>query len=275
MANHGRSSFFVSGLLFLALAVGAGAPAFAEEEETKETCLAPLKMDDASVAEREADVPSSYKYKIEAGVGGFFAGGFDGSYGYEAGLPDEDPSTLGTGWSLRARGDVDLLHPIHLGAQFSLLNGGNRTAAQVDLIGGFSFRDYGNRWVDAGHEVVGGQVIQWDGHCQLRREDRILFGGIKTQFAFGAEKGEDDPTNWVALQGGYMNQFRTYRGTQTMWSVAALADPFNSAVGGTVHFSTGWPGLPKWFLLGVDTGLLVGDTSGGWFLFDLGMKYED
>lgn len=268
---------WLSTLLLCCLASSAlvASNAAAEEPETEEKCLAPLNMDAAAVAEREADVPSSYKYKLEAGVGGFFAGGFDGSYGYEAGYADEEPSTLGTGWSLRARGDVDMLHPIHLGAQFSLLNGGNRTAAQLDLIGGYSFRNYGNRWVKAGHEVVAGQVIQWDGHCQLQRNDHVLFGGIKTQFAFGATKEEGDPSDWVALQGGYMNQFRTYHGTQTMWSIAALADPLDNAYGGTLHFSTGYPGLPKWLLLGVDTGLLVGDVSGGWFLFDLGMKYED
>lgn len=256
--------------------VGAGA-ALAQEMGEKEKCLASLAdQSTETVAQREASVPSKFLAQIQATGGGYMGGGFGGSYHYDG--PAKDPATFGARWNAAVRGDVDLLHPLWLGGTLAYFAGDNRSALQLDAIAGLSWRTYGPRWVQGGTQVTtlsgGGAIVHaWDSHCQLRRAESTLFGGIKTQIAGGAVKGEPDPHNWMALQVGYLSTFKV---TNVIgWSIAGLWDPYHGAYGGQFHMGgTGLYSTPSWLYMGTQGGVLLGGIKGGWFTFDLGVKLE-
>lgn len=263
--------FCLSMVLFLVTGLGASA-ASGQEMGPKERCTASMADESTeTMAKREALVPSKFLAQIQATAGGLVGAGFGGSYGYAG--PAKDPSTMGAGWNASVRGDVDLLHPLWLGGTLTYISGSARSAVQFDALAGLSFRSYGPRWVPAGVVANEYMVAKWDGHCQLRREESTLFGGIKTQLGFGAAAGEPDPKNWVALQFGYLSTFLVRN--PLSWSIAGLWDPYHAAYGGQFHMGgTGLYSLPSWLYMGMQGGALVGGVTGVWATFDLGVKLE-
>lgn len=269
--SHGSMIGAVLVLAAAAVVINA-TPAAAQVVGPKERCAAAIADEStATMAQREAQVPSRFLAQIQATGGGVVGGGFGGSYGYDG--PASDPSTMGAGWNAAVRGDVDLLHPLWLGGTLTYISGMGRAALQLDALAGLSFRRYGPRWVPAGVVANEYMVAKWDGHCQLRREESTLFGGFKTQLAFGAGPGQPDPRNWFALQVGYLSTFKV--NNLLGWSVAGLWDPYHGAYGGQFHMGgTGLYSLPRWLYMGMQGGALVGGVSGVWATLDLGVKLE-
>lgn len=263
-----RSSLFLA-----AFAALVTVPAVARGQTDAERCLAENKDPSPEIAaQREALVPSGFNV-FAVGTAGFHMGaGLDGAFG-----DAELDTSFGYGYTLGARADVSLLDPLWLAGRVRMSSAPGKSVVMVDALGGLNFRTYGNRWVKAGSSTVttGNTAItsRWSSHCQLRRSDFQLLGGVKLIATTGAGELED-PNDVTAFQVGIQKMFKVRNASQ--WSLAVLYDPFDTSYGAQFAMGlTGLYGLPSWLWVENSAGFLYGENQKAfWYALDLGVAYE-
>lgn len=261
--------------LVIACTVGATAPAVGaqtfEDFGAQQRCLAENEGPTEDVRrQRDARVRERPTLAITGLAGGYLGVDFNAGLGGEASLSGTGANrslstALGGHYTLLARADVMVLHPLWITGQVRWFGAG---ALMFDATAGLNFRSYGNRWVGAGATAVGRSVVAWNAHCQLRRNDVHIVGGVKGIVFTGTANSPLQPEHTFALQLGVEGRFER-PGGGIGWGVQALFDPGHMDFGGQFNMSTrGLFGTPRWFYFGMEAGAIIG--QGAWMTLDLG-----
>jgi hypothetical protein len=222
-----------------------------------------------------AKVPPSFLLRARA-VGGVYVGG-DGRGPAPRPTGAENPNTgFDVGWQAGAAATLALLHPLQLDGAFRYFHGGSSSTMQADVTAGFALRTYGERWVKAGATAAGGVVHSWDSHCQTRRKDWVIQGGLK--LLHETLKQPRASRSIPALQVGLSSHHLA--GSAVDFSIAGLWAPGQKAYGGQLSFGASRTLIAihvpvDWLYTSMNMGALVGhDVSLWWLTLDLGVAFE-
>ncbi|HEY2407337.1 MAG TPA: hypothetical protein VGI10_15105 [Polyangiaceae bacterium] len=173
------------------------------------------------------------------------------------------------GWRIGSRVDVGILSPLWLSGSAYYVSTKGGHSLQLDALTGFNFVSYGTRWIDAGfanlHNTTA--VIAWDAHCQLKRREFALVGGVKTLL-----KGPDD-TSLLLAQAGFQHTLRHGNNLST-WSLTGLVTPNAKSYGAQLGIGASGGFIPSPVYLGTTMGGLLGAHKGLWLSLDLGGQLE-
>jgi hypothetical protein len=220
-------------------------------------------------------VPPSFLLRARA-VGGVYVGGDSRGPAPRPTGADNPNTGLDVGWQAGAAATLALLHPLQLDGALRYFHGGSSSMLQADVTAGFAFRTYGERWVKAGATAAGGVVHSWDSHCQTRRKDWVIQGGLK--LLHESLKQPSASRSIPALQVGLSSHHLA--GSAVDFSIAGLWAPGEKAYGGQVSFGASRTLIAihvpvDWLYTSMNMGALVGhDVSLWWMTLDLGVAFE-